>query len=146
MFYRIWQVALIAAISSSAGLNYTLYTWFDYKMLGIGNGALHQSLIIWGYISMGLGILMFGTLAFRKIINVKMVDKPLEIFMVIIFVMQLPLISLWLMSLMMQGAIALVGTAVHAALLILIGYCFFTTHRTPKHLKDQPGEDEADLT
>lgn len=146
MFYRIWQVLIIAVLACLAGLNYTVYRWFNYDALGIVKGLLRTSLISWGYISLLLGILMFATLAFRKVINVKMIDKPLEIFMIIICVMQLPMVSLWVMAFVMQGFEAIIGVTLHAALLLLIGYCFFTTHRTPRYLKEHNEEEQSDLT
>jgi len=146
MFYRISQVALVAVLTCLAGINYTWYSWFDYKILGIGKGFLLHSLTTWGYVSMSLGLLMFGTLAFRKVINVIMIDKPLEIFMAIIFVIQLPVVSLWFMAVMMQGVEALTGVIMHSALLILIGYRFMTSHRTPRKQKDQQQEETSDLT
>lgn len=146
MFYRISQVALVAVLTCLAGINYTWYSWFDYMLLGIGKGFLLQSLTIWGYASMVLGTLMFGTLAFRKMINVIMIDKPLEIFMAIIFVIQLPIVSLWFMAVIMQGADAFIGVAVHSTLLIVIGYSFLTSHRTPRKQKDQQQDETSDLT
>jgi len=139
-------VALIAVLTCLAGINYTLYSWLDYRILGIGKGFLLHSLTIWGYTSLTLGLLMIATLAFRKVINVIMIDKPLELFMAIIFVIQLPVISLWFMAVMMQGVEAISGAVIHGALLILIGYSFLTSHRTPRKQKEQQQEENGDLT
>lgn len=133
MLYRWWQIVLVAVMCCALGINYTYYTWLDYEILGISKGRLSTSLQIWGYILLALGLLLFATLAARKKINVKMIDKQLEIFIALIFVLQLPIISLWFMATFMQGIEALPGGLLHLLLLGLAAYSFLSNH----HMSDK---------
>lgn len=103
MFYRVWQVALVAGLSCVCGINYTWYRWFDYQILGINKGSLYISLQVWGYVLLALGVLLALSIPARKFTNVKMIDKQLEIVVAVVFVLQLPIVSLWFMALFMQG-------------------------------------------
>lgn len=137
MFYRVWQVALVAGLSCICGINYTMYRWFDYKILGISKGSLLTSLQVWGYVLLAVGILLIGSIAARKFINVKMVDKQLEIAVAVVFVLQLPIVSLWFMALFMQGGEAIKGVLIHLILLVFALYCFLSSY-PPSKLHDFP--------
>lgn len=132
MFYRVWQVALMAGLSCIYGINYTIYQWFDYKILGISKGSLYTSLQVWGYVLLAVGILLILAIATRKFINVKMIDKQLEIAIAVVFVLQLPIVSLWFMALFMQGGEAIKGVLIHVALLVFALYCFLSSYPPSK--------------
>ncbi|MFC6332489.1 hypothetical protein ACFP56_07610 [Paenibacillus septentrionalis] len=136
MLYRVWEVALVAVLSCICGINYTIYKWFDYKSLGISRGALLTSLRVWGMVLLIIGILLLISLAVRKFTNVKIIDKQVELAVVVVFVLQLPIVSLWFMALLMQGADAVIGAVIHMVLLLLSMYYYLSSHRPPKRHKD----------
>lgn len=141
MFYRGWQIVLIAVLSCALGINYTLYEWLNYEILSISKGRLSTALQVWGYIQLTLGLLLLAALALRKKINVKMADKQLEIVMILVFVLQLPMISLWVMAIFMQGKQALQGVLLHHILLGLALYRFLTNqYRFNKHEQDEAAQ------
>lgn len=126
MVYRVWQIVLTATMSCAIGVNYTIFTWLDFEVLGISKGKMSAGLIGWGYLLLLLGLVLFLTLAARKIMNIKMIDTQLDIIMAIIFVLQLPMISLWFMAIFMQGKEAIPGVLLHHVLLGLALYIFLS--------------------
>jgi hypothetical protein len=144
MFYRGWRIVLVAVLACALGVNYTLFTWLNYEILGISSGKLSTGLQAWGYIVLLLGVLLLITLAVSKIINIKMIDKQLEIVMVLLFVLQLPMISLWFMALLMQGNEAIQGVVMHHILLGLALY-HFLKYQYKSH-KQATNHDDFDVS
>lgn len=145
MMNQAWKVALVGGLSCLCGINYSMYTIYDYSVLGINKGVLFTSLHIWGYILFIVGLLLLATLGARKHINVKMIDKQLEISAIIVFVLQLPIISLWFMALILQGIEAIIGIIVHIVLLSMSFYCFWSSHQQPKRqMISEP--EQSDIT
>lgn len=125
---------LVAILSCALGLNYTLYTWLNYEILGISKGKLAIGLHLWGYIVLLLGVVLLLTLAASKFINIKMIDKQIEIVMLLLFVLQLPMISLWFMALFMQGSDAFQGVLLHH---LLLGFALYSFLRHQSYAKQQ---------
>ncbi|MEK4249572.1 MULTISPECIES: hypothetical protein [Paenibacillus] len=141
MFYRVWQVALVAGLSCVCGINYTWYRWFDYQILGINKGSLYISLQVWGYVLLALGVLLALSIPARKFTNVKMIDKQLEIVVAVVFVLQLPIVSLWFMALFMQGGEAVSGVLIHLILLGLALNSYLSSY-PPSKQQDLPDTTE----
>jgi len=142
MFHRGWRIVLVAILSCALGVNYTLYTWLDYEILGISKGKMAIGLQLWGYIVVLLGVVLLLTLAAAKFMNSKMIQKQIEIVMALLFVLQLPMISLWFMALFMQGSDAIPGVLLHH---LLIGFALYSFLRHQSYVKQQLS-DHDDLS
>jgi|GEM_PF-4936061 len=118
---------IISFLAFILGINYCLFAWLNYDIIGMNGDFMSSARLTWGIIQTIFGFLLLVLLYFRRITHI--VHKYWTILMSIVFAMQLPIASLWYMTLMREPLDALLGVLLHTLLIGLIAVDYLTSHR-----------------
>ena len=136
------NVFVISGLAFALGINYCVFNWLDYDIIGLNGAFISSARFIWGLLQTFFGILLLGCLFLN---NVSMTaHKIWNIVAAIVFVMQLPMTSLWYMSLMREPIASLLGVIIHTLLIGLITYDYLTSHKAPVLLNEPDQNNEVD--
>lgn len=122
---------VISLLAFVLGINYCLFAWLSYDIIGLNGEFMYSARTIWGVIQTVLGCLMLAFLFLRRITHV--VHKYWTVIMAIVFVMQLPIASLWYMTLMREPLSALLGVILHTMLIGLIAADYLTVNKSSRN-------------
>ncbi|WP_141506107.1 hypothetical protein [Paenibacillus luteus] len=115
-----WLIAALSVASIVVGILYAGQIGFSYSFLGAESGSERYAVRFWSQISMGLGFIMLVTLLLRNKMNAKANDAILIFVLCLLFIIQLPPISLWLLGMIVGSNAAIGGFAVHGLLIAIL--------------------------
>lgn len=125
------NIYMISIIALALGINYCLLAWLDYSILGLNGDIMSPARTIWGTLQTFFGLLLILFLLFKN--KISHWHKYWTITVGIVFVMQLPIASLWYMMLMREPLLALSGVIIHTLLIVLITLDYLNSHKNFTH-------------
>lgn len=115
-----WFIVMLSVASIVVGILYAGQIGFSYSFLGVESGSERNAVRYWSQVSMGLGFIMLVTLLLRHKMNARANDAILVFGLCLLFIIQLPPISLWLLGMIVGSHAAIGGFAVHGLLIALL--------------------------
>ncbi|MBD2872956.1 hypothetical protein [Paenibacillus arenilitoris] len=116
-----WLIGAVSLLSMIAGAFYINGHVFGFQFLGPEIGSERDTVLFWSRISIGLGIILLVTLVLRPRMKAKVNDGMLIMLLGLLFLIQLPPVSLWLLGAIAGNwSAAAAGIVTHGLLLAAI--------------------------
>lgn len=124
-------VLTVGVLSVLAGILYQYPdTLLNFSFLGIEAGSERETVQFWGKCSIVLGIPLLAAMLLRPKMNESVNDAMLVALLALLFVIQIPPFSLWMLFMIVGGLEGTwPGLVLHGAIPAFICLCFVTARR-----------------
>ncbi|WP_028610339.1 hypothetical protein [Paenibacillus harenae] len=109
-----WLIIAVGLFSVTAGLIYINGELFGFRFLGPEIGSERSTVLFWSRNSIGLGFILLVTLLIRPKMREQINDGLLILMLGLLFIIQLPPFSLWLLFAFFGNVEVAAGIMLHA--------------------------------